>query len=233
VADIQSKPASRTHPIHSKSIIYSLEVFKALPPHLVPEVEKKLVERKYAKGSTLFLEGDPAEFVWFIKDGHVKAVVHTPNGRDLTLCMMQPKNMVGRCCCFGEKEHRCHGVAESDVTVLTYPTKDFYELLDKYPAMARAVMESISHRLRLSKDMQTFEQESVEKRILHVLVNLVEKFGNTIPLTRREIAEMAGTTVETCIRTFAGLEREKLVSSTRGKIMVRDVKDLENRMRSL
>ena len=233
MADIQFKPTTRTRSNLSKSIVCSLEVFKALPTHLISEVEKKLVERKYAKGSSIFLEGDPAEFVWFIKEGHVKAVVHTPNGRDLTLCMMGAKNLFGRCCCYGKDEYRCHAVAESEVTVLTYPTKDFCELLEKYPAMAKAAMESISHRLRLSKDMQTFEQESVEKRILHVLTNLVDEFGNTIPLTRREVAEMAGTTVETCIRTFASLERDKLVSSARGKITVHNVQDLENRMRNL
>lgn len=233
MADIQSKPAIRTHPIHSKSIVLSLEVFKAIPAHQISEVEKKLVERKYDKGCSLYLVGDPAEFVWFIKEGHVKSVVHTPNGRDLTLCVAGAKNMFGHCCCFGRNEHRCHAVAESDVTVLTYPVKDFIELLDKYPSMAKAYMESLSRRLRLSKDMQTFEQECVGKRILHVLINLVDKFGNTIPLTRREVAEIAGTTVETCIRTFTGLERDKLVSSTRGKIMVNNVQDLESRMRNL
>ena len=37
---------------------------------------------------------------------------------------------------------------------------------------------------------------------------------------------MAGTTVETTIRTFSTLEKEGLVSSVRGKITVKDVRDL-------
>ena len=81
--------------------------------------------------------------------------------------------------------------------------------------------------------MQTFDQESVEKRILHILVNLVAEFGNTIPLTRREIAEMTGTTVETCIRTFSNLEKEGLVSSARGKITVKSVRTLIDRQEEL
>jgi CRP/FNR family transcriptional regulator len=78
--------------------------------------------------------------------------------------------------------------------------------------------------------MQTFDQESVEKRTLHVLLSLVEEFGNTIPLTRKEIAEMVGTTVETSIRTFSRLEEEGLVSTSRGRIVIKDVKELEERM---
>jgi len=73
----------------------------------------------------------------------------------------------------------------------------------------------------------------VEKRILHVLVNLVSEFGNTIPLTRREIAEMAGTTVETSIRTFSRLEEEGLVSTSRGRIMVKDGQKLRDRIEEI
>ncbi len=107
--------------------------------------------------------------------------------------------------------------------------QDFLGLMDKYPEMSKAVVTQLSKRLRQAKDMQVFDQESVEKRILHILVNLVTEFGNTIPLTRREIAEMTGTTVETCIRTFSELEREGLVSSSRGKITVKSVQDLIKR----
>ena len=63
-----------------RSFVSSLEVFKKIPSSYQIELEKKMVERKYAKGESLFLEGDPAEYVWFVKEGHVKAVIHTATG---------------------------------------------------------------------------------------------------------------------------------------------------------
>jgi CRP/FNR family transcriptional regulator len=217
----------------TKSFVSTLEIFNKVPSAQIAEIEKKMVEKKYGRGESLFLEGNTAEFVWFVKEGHVKAVIHSASGRDMTLCMVGSQNMFGSCCCFGASAYPCHGIAETDTTVLALPMLDFLGLLDKYPEMSHAVVESLSKRLRQSKDMQAFEQESVEKRILHVLVNLVAEFGNTIPLTRREIAEMAGTTVETCIRTFSKLEEEKLVSSARGKITVKNVQDLVDRQEDL
>ncbi len=217
----------------SKSFISTLEIFKKIPASQLSEIEKKMVERKFAKGESLFLEGDPAEFVWFVKEGHVKAVIHTANGRDLTLCMVGANSLFGTCCCFGGGEYPCHSVAETETVVVAFPMPDFLTLLDKYPEVSKAVVQHLSKRFRQSKDMQSFEQESVEKRILHILVNLVAEFGNTIPLTRREIAEMTGTTVETCIRTFSGLEKEGLVSSARGKITVKSVQDLIDRQEEL
>lgn len=229
----QKTAGGRHSNMASKSFISTLEIFKKVPASQLSEIEKKMVERKFAKGESLFLEGDPAQFVWFVKEGHVKAVIHTANGRDLTLCMVGANSLFGTCCCFGGGEYPCHSVAETETVVVAFPMPDFLTLLDKNPEVSKAVVQHLSKRLRQSKDMQSFEQESVEKRILHILVNLVAEFGNTIPLTRREIAEMTGTTVETCIRTFSGLEKEGLVSSARGKITVKSVQDLIDRQEEL
>ncbi len=217
----------------SKSFLSTFEIFKEIPALRFPEIEKKMSEKKFRKGESLFFEGDPATHVWFVKEGHVKAVIHTVNGKDLTLCMVGANNLFGTCCCFGGGAYPCNTVAETDTVVVSYPMEDFLALLEEYPALSLAVVSQLSKRLRQSKDMQTFEQESVEKRILHILANLVVEFGNTIPLTRREIAEMTGTTVETCIRTFSTLEREGLVSSSRGKITVKNLKELLVRQQEL
>ncbi len=210
----------------TQSFLSTLEIFKKLTPAELGALERKMVEKKYAKGDSIFFEGDPAEHVWFIKEGHIKSMVHSANGKDQTLCMVGSNNLFGTCCCFGAGSYACHCVAETDSVVVSIPIRDFTEVMDKNPEVSKALVLQLSNRLRQSKDMQTFEQETVEKRVLHILVSLVEEFGNTIPLTRREIAEMVGTTVETCIRTFARLEAEGLVVSTRGKITVKSVQAL-------
>ncbi len=211
-----------------RSFLATTNIFKAVPVEALREIERRVVEKKFLKGASLFLEGDPAQYVWFVKEGHVKAVINAPNGRCQTLCMVGPQNMFGSCCSLNGNAYTCNGVAETDVTVVSFPLSDFLALMGRYPQISLAVVAHVSKRLRHSKDMQAFEQESVEKRILHVLVDMVGEFGNTIPLTRREIAEMAGTTVETSIRTFSRLEGEGLVSTVRGKITVKSLQVLND-----
>lgn len=214
----------------SRTLVSFLEIFKNLPLSQQAEVEQKVVERRFKKGDSIFLDGDPADFVWFVKEGHVKAQACSPTGRCQTLCMIGPKSMFGSCCSLAGGQYPCHSVAETDVTVLCIPRSDFSALLSRHPSVSLAIIGQLSKKLSDSKEIQTFEQETVEKRILHVLVTLVEEFGNTIPLTRREIAEMAGTVVETCIRTFSKLEAAGLVTCTRGRILVRDVQKVIERM---
>ncbi len=216
-----------------KTFLSTMEIFRSVPDGALREIEQKMVEKKFKKHESIFLEGDPAESVWFIKEGHVKAVINSASGRCQTLCMVGPKSMFGACCCFGGGNYPCHTVAETDTTVVTFPMADFLNLMEKFSVISQAIVGQLSARLRQSKDMQTFDQETVEKRILHILINLTEQFGSTIPLTRREIAEMAGTTVESSIRTFSKLEDEGLVSGVRGKIILKNIQNLIDRMKEI
>ena len=212
-----------------KTFIATIDLFKSVPPSQMGALEKRLVEKRYAKGQPIFLEGDPATHVWFVKEGRVKAVKHMPQGRDLTICTMGQNHMFGTCCSFSAEHYPCNALAETDTTVVCLAMNDFVDLMRKHPDISRELVAHLSARLRRMQDMRTFDQESVEKRILHVLVHLVGEFGNQIPLTRREVAEMAGTTVETCIRTFKSLEEEGLVETSRGRIQVKDLQSLVDR----
>jgi CRP/FNR family transcriptional regulator, nitrogen oxide reductase regulator len=211
------------------SFLGTIDIFQKLPPAELVLLESKMTVKKYKKNEPIFLEGDPAKSIWFVKEGRVKAVKHLPQGRDLTVCTMGKSNMFGTCCCFSAESYPCNSVAESDTTVVSVPMAEFTAWMAKYPEISKGLVSHLSKRLRQSKDMQSFDQESVEKRILHVLTNLVSEFGAAIPLTRKEIAEMAGTTVETCIRTFRVLEEEGLVETARGLITIKDFAALAER----
>jgi CRP/FNR family transcriptional regulator, dissimilatory nitrate respiration regulator len=217
-------------PAVPKGVLGTLGIFKGLSTEVLRELEGRMVERRFTKGGSIFLEGDPALSVWFVKEGHVKASASAISGRCQTLCMVGKGHMFGSCCCFGAEEYPCHAVAETDVTVVYLPMGDFLSLLDRHPRIGAALVKEISQRLRHTKDSQTFEQESVERRILHALVDLVAEFGNTLPLTKREVAEMVGTTVESSIRTFSRFEKEGLVATTRGRITVKSLEAVGKRL---
>ena len=224
---------TKTRPVVYQSLqsnpVLMMPLFKNLLSVDLREFKENMVEKKYAKRESIFLEEDYAKSIWFVKEGHVKEIHHSADGRSNTLCMVGANGMFGTSA-FNGGEYGVHCIAETDVTVISLPIQFFNELMGKYPEIARSVLSKISTLLRHSKDMQIFSQESAEKRILHVLVDMVKVFGNIIPLTRREIAEFAGTAVETCIRTCSRLEKAGLMSSVHGQITVNDEDDLLDRM---
>ena len=64
--------------------------------------------------------------------------------------------------------------------------------------------------------------ERVEQRLAQTLLMLSAKLGPTLPFTRQEIADMAGTTTETAIRVMSRLKQGKIIRSVRGRIIILD-----------
>jgi len=186
--------------------------FMTLPFEVLQEIEKQVNEKKYLRREYIFMQDDPAENVWFVKEGHVAIANYSKGGRSQTLSVIGPGKMFGFLG-MGGGEYGVYSIAETDVTVISIPSQVFMNLMDKFPDVGKAVLLDLSDRLRQSKTMHVYAHENAEKRILNVLLKLSDEFGNTIPMTRKEVAEMAGISVETCIRVFTRLEEGGLVES--------------------
>jgi len=107
--------------------------------------------------------------------------------------------------------------------------EDFLRLLKQYPALALGLIEELGHRLREAQEMiKSMAVERVERRIARILLKLAATTGSSseegivieLPLTRQDIAEMAGTTVETAIRTMSKFRKKGLVQTKRGRVTI-------------
>ena len=84
--------------------------------------------------------------------------------------------------------------------------------------------------------MKNIAVEKVESRIASLLIKLADKAGiktdNAVAidmkLTKQDIAEMVGTTVETSIRTMSKFKKLGIVSEKSGKIVIKDLTKLKS-----
>ena len=136
-----------------RSFLASMDIFENIPPTQLAELERRLVEKKFDKHESILLEGDPAEFVWFVKSGHVKTQTHAASGRCQTLCLVGAGKMFGSCCSLGKGSYVCQALAETDVTVVSCPMDDFISILSKNPTLATKLAVQLSHRLRHSMEI--------------------------------------------------------------------------------
>ena len=104
-------------------------------------------------------------------------------------------------------------------------------MLNRYPRLAQAVIFDLTRRVRhLSDLVQSLVIDRVEQRLARILLRLVKISGEhtdegwliTLPLTRQDLADMAGTTVETAIRTLSRMRKESIVDTRHGRIIIRD-----------
>jgi len=93
------------------------------------------------------------------------------------------------------------------------------------------VIADLGTRLRSSAEqIRSLAVERVEQRIARVLLKLAESAGSDtpegrvieMPLTRQDVADMTGTTVETAIRVMSKFRRQELIKTRRGKVVLVD-----------
>ncbi len=215
----------------------SVEAIRQIPPFTVlderewREVSDILIVRTYEEGTYLFFTGDPPTTLYVILQGHVALVRHSAEGRDIVLDVMRPGNMVGELAVFEGIPYSASGKALDTVRTVSIPRETFLHMLNRYPRLASAVIFDLTRRVRHLGDLvQSLVIERVEQRLARILLRLARISGErteeglliTLPLTRQDLADMAGTTVETAIRTLSRMRKEGIVDTRHGRILIQD-----------
>lgn len=196
------------------------EIFRRLPANDRQRLVVASLEKTFSEGQTVFHEGKPSESVWFVIEGRVHLLHYLSDGRVQGTCVMTPGETF---CCLPALDRGTYpatAVAATKARILQIPTNLFHELMGKTPQFLQETLCVFSGRLRQVEAKGCLAHDPVERRIAQALLVLKKKFGDTIPLTRQEIAELAGTTVETVIRTTSRFQQEGWIRSSRGKIQL-------------
>ena len=176
----------------------------------------------------MFLEGEPARWGGIIVEGQIKLIKHSDTGKDLVLEVLGPGRFLGIESLFEDRICVSSAQAMEAILICALTADDIMLLLEDYPETTLAVTRDLSARLEEAfQMMRSLALERVERRIALNLAKLAGKIGIResggkilidIPLSRQDIADMAGTTIETAIRTMSKFQKEGLVETVGGKI---------------
>jgi len=204
-------------------------ILSPLSPSDWERVKDLFVEKHFGKDDYIFFEGDPSSWLGVILEGRVKMIKHSGAGKDVVLDVISPGEMLGEVAAFNGKPYPATAQAMEPTVVASIYRDDFLRLLKQYPALALGLIEELGRRLREAQETITsMAVERVERRIARILLKLAATTGSSneggivieMPLTRQDIAEMAGTTVETTIRTMSKFRKKGLVQTKRGRVTI-------------
>ena len=212
-------------------ILGGVPFFRDLQPDDLAEVDAKFHERGYAAGEPVFAAGDPADELFVVARGELKWVRHTAEGRDVLLDMLVPGEFFGSLPLLGDDVHPDTVRAQTACCVLAVAAADFQAVLRRYPPVALRVLEHVAQRLREAQDhIRHLSASTADRRIAAILLRLADKLGEqapgggvVIPLSQQDLAEMAGTTLETVNRTLKDFREAGAVATGRGRIVVSHV----------
>ena len=189
---------------------------------------------RFVQDETLFHEGDPSTAAYVITAGQVKRVKHSDVGKDIILEVVGPGALLGEMAALSDQPHDTSAQALDEVVAWRIGASDFRRLVvDGFagPALAAVVIATLSRRLREAQDeIRGLAVERVERRIARTLLKLARTVGHrqgrtlvlNLTLTRQDIAEMTGTTVETAIRVMSQWRREGIADTVDSHIVLLD-----------
>lgn len=192
--------------------------------------------KHFEKGAALFNEGDGSELLYTVLTGRVKVFKMTVRGTDVILEIFGPGDPVGAVAVYESRPYPASAVALEATTCIVIPRQAFFSLLETYPSMVRGLLVGLTHRLvELTNRLTELSGGRVEGRLARFFLKLAQDMGQTRPdgtfiplaLSRQELADMIGTTIETSIRIMSRWGKDDVVRTEKDGFVVVDRAALE------
>lgn len=208
-----------------------IDLFKNLSDEELKELEHYLTTAVYKKKEDIFTEGDAPEWFYVVWTGKVKVTKISHDGKEIILEIISPYDIFGGVAVLRNFPYPANAVAMEDSEILKISRKNLMRLVDRFPNLMFCIAMQLGDRMKSSYDtLKNIALERVEARIAALLLKLGNKVGVEtdaglmidMRLTKQDVADMVGTTVETSIRTFSKFRKDGLVMDSDGKIIIKD-----------
>ncbi|MEM9564106.1 MAG: Crp/Fnr family transcriptional regulator [Actinomycetota bacterium] len=184
--------------------------------------------RRFAKGTTLFFQGDHAHEALVILDGLVKATIPAATGREIILNVLGPGALIGEVTALDGGRRSATIVSLTEVEVLVVEIGAFNQFLLDHPTVLHDLARVLAARLRIGDRHQLeFGTGDSLQRLCARLVELADHYGEP---GAESIVEVLSPLNQSDLASWSGLSREAVVKSLR---VLRDLGWIENRGRRL
>ncbi len=189
------------------------------------------LQRK-APGELLFAEGDETNSVYEIVRGMLRLVKLLPDGRRQVTGFLSAGRLLGLA---PEGTHVYTAEAVTEVTLCRYGRAAFERLIDETPGFAKRLLTAASHELRAAQDqMLLLGRKTATEKVASFLLLIAEQQNGAdvlevdLPMTRSDIADYLGLTIETVSRTLTKLKQDGLIAlPVPNRLKIRDRDQLQ------
>ena len=193
------------------------------------------------RGEFVYMPGDRANSVYFLKKGRIKLSVLSDSGKEIAIDIIQAGEMFGEFALIDESERSNMTQALDDVTILVFNKHDFVSLLKSQSNLALNYIRMVGdRRRRMEKKLSDITSKEVPARVcelLHELSAYAMPAGGTqqslIPLMHQDVASLIGASRQTTTSVLNDLMRRGFIELGRGWIRIKSLTDLQRYISTL
>lgn len=184
--------------------------------------------KRIAAGETIVAEGDEAGHFYNIVSGAARLVKLLPNGRRQIIGFLYPGDFLG----LGTRDtYHYSAEALAETTLCQFDDKSFQSFLERCPDLRAELLERAGSELTVAQEqMLLLGRKTPTERLASFLLRLKPWDDDSLHLamTRQDIADYLGLTIETVSRTFSRFKADGLIDlPSRAQVVIRDRDRLE------
>ncbi len=219
----------------AEELLRTTPIFSRLSPADRKTIAEVARVQEFAKGETIFEQDTPSDAFYAITSGRVKIFKMMPSGKDVILEVFGPGDPLGAVAAYMDRPFPAGAMALEDTTCVIIPRPAFFRLLETHPSLVRGLLLGLTTRLvELTNRLAELTGGRIEPRFARLFVKLAtemgrpERGGTLIPLalSRQELADLTGTTIETCIRIMSRWNKDDIVRTEKDGFVVLDRAEL-------
>lgn len=205
------------------------ELFQGVPADALRAIHESATRRQVVAGEVVFRQGDPADALYIVAFGRLRASQTTADGQQVIIRYIGPGEVAGYATLSRGEAHPGTVAAVDDSRLLGWTRAAITQLMERHPVVAMNAVAMLGARYHeMQVRLRELSTEKVERRIAHTLLRLAERAGRrsklgieiAFPLTRQDLAEMSGTTLHTVSRTLSGWENTGIVDCGRRRVVL-------------
>ncbi|HMK61038.1 MAG TPA: Crp/Fnr family transcriptional regulator [Dissulfurispiraceae bacterium] len=212
-------------------------LFASLSDEEIGEMVSSIERGKFRKKEAIFSEGDPSNWFYILVSGKVKITKLSHDGKEIIIELISPGDFFGGFAVLRGFPYPANAVAMEDCDTVRISRHNLLSIIERFPSFMYDITANLGERVReFSDTLKNIALERVESRIASLLLKLAEKTGEkastgeieiAMKLTKQDIAEMVGTTVETSIRVMSRFKKSRFLREADGRIVIINLKSLK------
>ena len=215
-------------------------IFQGVDADAVDTLINEMETVTFARGTTIFDEGEPGDRLYIIVQGKVKLARHAPDGRENLLSVMGPSDMFGELSIFDPGPRTSSAVCVTDVTAATMDSEMLKDWIAQHPEISQQLLRVLARRLRRTNaSLADLIFTDVPGRVAKTLLQLANRFGVqeggalrvNHDLTQEEIAQLVGASRETVNKALATFAQRGWIRLEGKSVVIVDTEHLARRAR--
>jgi len=208
------------------------QLFHGLSNRELERVDELASMTQCERGKVFFSPEDSPGTIYFLKEGRVRLYRRTPEGKQLTMAMLDRGAVFGESSLIGQSHAGVFAEAEETCLLCVMPAGHLRQLIAEVPRVGLNLLEFVGQKLQRSQELsEEVAYWSVKRRLARLLLDLDERYGHPTldggrivnkTFTQADLAEMVGATRETIAELMSSLKKLEILDTKRRRIVIRD-----------